>query len=87
MGENITTRGIDLLGLPAGTVLQVGDTAAIEITGLRNPCAQLNKFQPHLMQAVLDRDAQGKYPRENYLPDSGRLSGDIPSTMLAISRP
>jgi len=59
MGENITTRGVDLLGLPAGTRLQVGDTAVIEITGLRNPCKQLDGYQPGLMQAVLGRDAGG----------------------------
>ena len=54
MGENITTRGIDLLGLSAGTRLQIGDDAVIEITGLRNPCHQLNCLIPGLMQAVLD---------------------------------
>ena len=59
MGENITTRGIDLLGLPAGTRLRLGSTAVIEITGLRNPCAQLDGIQSGLMAATLDRDAQG----------------------------
>ena len=54
MGENITTRGIDLLGLSVGTRLQIGDEAVIEITGLRNPCHQLNGLIPGLMQAVLD---------------------------------
>ncbi|MCC2629439.1 MAG: hypothetical protein K0S14_3089, partial [Thermomicrobiales bacterium] len=42
MGENITTRGVDLLGLPAGTRLLLGDKATVEVTGLRNPCAQLD---------------------------------------------
>jgi MOSC domain len=55
MGENITTRGIDLLDLPKGTLLKIGD-AVIEITGLRNPCAQLNGIQDGLMHAVLGRD-------------------------------
>ena len=63
MGDNITTRGVDLLGLPAGTVLHLGDAAAIEITGLRNPCAQLDAFAPGLMSAVLDRDAEGNLIR------------------------
>ena len=54
MGENITTRGIDLLGLSAGTRLQIGSESVIEITGLRNPCHQLNALIPGLMQAVLD---------------------------------
>lgn len=60
MGENVTTRGIDLLGLPAGTLLRLGSDAVIEVTGLRNPCAQLDRIQPGLMQAVLGRDASGK---------------------------
>ena len=48
MGENITTRGVDLLGLPAGARLHLGATAVIEVTGLRNPCAQLDRIQPGL---------------------------------------
>jgi hypothetical protein len=58
IGENITTRGIDLLGLLRGTQLRIGATAVVEVTGLRNPCYQLNTFQPGLMAAVLGRDAQ-----------------------------
>src|SRR5579883_456613 len=49
MGENVTTRGIDLLALPTGTRLHLGDTAVVEVTGLRNPCYQLDNFQPGLM--------------------------------------
>ena len=64
MGENITTRGIDLLGLSAGTRLRLGDTALIEITGLRNPCHQLNGLAPGLMAATLDRDAEGELIRK-----------------------
>jgi MOSC domain-containing protein YiiM len=56
IGENVTTRGIDLLGLPSGTRLHLGDTAAVEVTGLRNPCSQLDDFQPALMAATLGRD-------------------------------
>ena len=63
MGENITTRGIDLLGLSAGTWLQFGDEAVIEITGLRNPCHQLNGLIPGLMQAVLDYADDGSLIR------------------------
>jgi MOSC domain-containing protein YiiM len=58
MGENVTTRGIDLLGLPVGARLQLGAEAVVEVTGLRNPCTQLDGFQPGLMAAVLERDAQ-----------------------------
>jgi MOSC domain-containing protein YiiM len=59
MGENITTRGIDLLALPTGTKLHIGSSAVVEITGLRNPCRQLEGIHDGLMQAVLDRDADG----------------------------
>lgn len=64
MGENVTTRGVDLLGLPAGTRLHLGDTAVVEVTGLRNPCAQLNGIQPGLMAATLDRDGRGNLVRK-----------------------
>src|SRR5260221_861127 len=59
MGENVTTRAIDLLGLPTGTRLMLGLQAVVEITGLRNPGTQLDRFRPGLMKAVLDRDAAG----------------------------
>ncbi|MDP9456892.1 MAG: MOSC domain-containing protein [Actinobacteria bacterium] len=59
MGENITTRGVDLLGLPTDALLRLGDTAMVEVTGLRNPCKQLDGFQPGLMAAVLGRDEHG----------------------------
>jgi MOSC domain-containing protein YiiM len=64
MGENITTRGVDLLGLPAGTRLHLGEVAIVEIKGLRNPCAQLDGLQPGLMQAVLDKDEMGNLIRK-----------------------
>jgi len=63
MGENITTRGIDLLGLPTGAQLSLGEAAVIEVTGLRNPCAQLDGIQPGLLAAVLERDADGALVR------------------------
>jgi MOSC domain-containing protein YiiM len=64
MGENITTKGIDLLNLPTNTKLYLGDQAVIKVTGLRNPCAQLDAFQPGLMSAVLDRDEAGRIVRK-----------------------
>jgi len=64
MGENITTRGLDLLALPAGTRLAIGPDAVIEVTGLRNPCAQLDDFQPGLMAACLGRDGDGALVRK-----------------------
>jgi MOSC domain-containing protein YiiM len=59
LGENLTVRGLYLLALPTGTRLYIGSHAVVEITGLRNPCAQLDAFQPGLLAAVLERDAEG----------------------------
>jgi MOSC domain-containing protein YiiM len=64
LGENITTRGIDLLALPEGTRLHLGDTAIVEVTGLRNPCIQIDRFQNGLMRATLGRDADGNLIRK-----------------------
>ena len=63
LGENITTRGLYLLALPTGTRLRIGE-AVLELTGLRNPCAQLSGFQKGLLGAVLDRDAEGELFRK-----------------------
>ncbi|MEL6191194.1 MAG: MOSC domain-containing protein [Bacteroidota bacterium] len=65
IGENITTRGVDLLGLPRDTILSIGATAKVQITGLRNPCTQLDGLQEGLMQAVLDRDENGELVRKS----------------------
>jgi MOSC domain-containing protein YiiM len=64
MGENITTRGIDLRALPTGARLRLGDTAVVEVTGLRNPCRQLDRIQPGLMAATLSRDEHGNLVRK-----------------------
>jgi len=64
MGENVTTRGVDLLALPTGTRLRLGDDAVVEITGLRNPCGQLNGVAPGLQGAVLGRDDAGALTRK-----------------------
>jgi MOSC domain-containing protein YiiM len=64
IGENITTAGIDLLALPRGTRLRLGSSAIVEVTGLRNPCIQLDQFRPGLMAATLDTDADGNLIRK-----------------------
>jgi len=64
MGENVTTRGIDLLGLPTGTLLRLGDEAVVRVTGLRNPCQQINDFEPGLLRAVLGRAEDGSVERK-----------------------
>jgi MOSC domain-containing protein YiiM len=63
MGENVTTGGVDLLALSAGTRLQLGTDAVVEITGLRNPCHQLNGLIQGLMDALLDRGHDGSLIR------------------------
>lgn len=64
IGENLTIRGLDLLALAEGTRLHLGETAVVEVTGLRNPCLQLDRFAPGLMQACLARDAGGGLVRK-----------------------
>lgn len=59
LGENITTRDIDLLGLPVGAVLRIGPDVLLVATGLRNPCRQIDDFQDGLLQTVLYRDEEG----------------------------
>lgn len=64
IGENITTEGIELLSLPKDTVLHIGETVQVQITGLRNPCKQLDALKKGLMQAVLDKDEEGNLLRK-----------------------
>jgi MOSC domain-containing protein YiiM len=64
LGENVTTRGVDLLALPAGTRVRLGNSAVVVVTGLRNPCTQLDGIQPGLMEATLSRDEQGELVRK-----------------------
>ncbi|MCO4818518.1 MAG: MOSC domain-containing protein [Bacteroidetes bacterium] len=64
IGENVTTQGIDLLHLPSGTILHLGKEAQVKITGLREPCKQLNGVQSGLLKAVISRDADGNLFRK-----------------------
>jgi hypothetical protein len=77
VGENVTTIGIDLLALPAGTRLHLGDAAVVEVTGLRNPCSQLDKFQQGLMAAVLDRAPDGTLIRKAGVMSIVLAGGDV----------
>jgi MOSC domain-containing protein YiiM len=77
MGENITTRGVDLLSLPTGARLHIGDTSVVEVTGLRNPCVQLDQFQSGLRAAVLDRDQQGNLIRKAGVMGIVLASGEV----------
>ncbi|MFE0753723.1 MOSC domain-containing protein [Inquilinus sp. NPDC058860] len=64
LGENVTTRGIDLLGLPTGAKLRLGAEAVVEITGLRNPCSQIDGFRQGLLKLVVGRDEAGNLVRK-----------------------
>ena len=77
LGENVTTRGIDLLALPVGARLRLGPQAVVELTGLRNPCAQLDRFQPGLLAAVLGRDARGRLVRKAGVMAVVRAGGEV----------
>jgi len=88
MGENITTQGIDLLGLPTGARLRLGAEAVIEITGLRNPCLQLEGIQPGLMAAVLGRDEQGGLIRKAGVMAVVLTGGVVrPGDVIAVEMP
>ncbi len=77
LGENLTTSGIDLLGLPKGTHLLIGETAVLELTGLRNPCVQIERFQPGLLAAVLGRGPKGELIRKAGIMTIVRADGAI----------
>lgn len=64
LGENVTTRGLDLLGLPAGTRLRLGADALVEVTGLRNPCLQIDRFRSGLLKHVVGRGEAGEIVRK-----------------------
>ena len=88
MGENVATRGLDLLSLPRGTRLRLGKTAEIEITGLRNPCRQLDDWQKGLMAATLDRDAEGNLIRKAGVMAIVLESGEVrPGDGIAVTEP
>ncbi|MEC4020363.1 MOSC domain-containing protein [Streptomyces sp. H27-D2] len=77
LGENVTTTGIDLLGLPTGTLLRLGDDAVVEITGLRNPCLQIDGFDNGLLKQLVGRDADGNVVRKAGIMSVVRESGVV----------
>jgi MOSC domain-containing protein YiiM len=88
IGENVTTRGINLLALPTGARLRLGANAVVEITGLRNPCHQLDAFQPGLMGAVLGRDAAGHLVRKAGVMAIVISGGDVkPKDVIILEMP
>lgn len=88
MGENITTRGIPLLDLATGTKLLIGDSAVVQVTGLRNPCVQLDGLQAGLMAAVLDKDAQGNLIRKAGVMGIVLADGEVkPGDVIRVELP
>lgn len=88
LGENITTAGIDLLNLPQGARLRLGADAVVEVTGLRTPCVQIDRFQNGLMAALLDRTADGRLIRKTGVMSIVIEGGDVrPGDKIAVEWP
>jgi MOSC domain-containing protein YiiM len=88
LGENITTAGIDLLGLPVGTLLHIGGEAVVEVTGLRNPCTQIDDFQDGLLTQVVGRDENGKIARKAGIMGIVVTGGEVqPGDPISIRLP
>jgi MOSC domain-containing protein YiiM len=77
LGENVTTYGLELLDLPVDTVLQLGDTAEVRLTGLRNPCVQIDRFSPGLLQQVVHRADDGSVVRKTGVMAVVRRGGEV----------
>jgi MOSC domain-containing protein YiiM len=88
LGENVTTVGLDLLALPTGTRLHLGSSAIIEVTGLRNPCIQIDDFQKGLMAATLDKDPDGRLIRKAGIMSVVRADGEVrPGDAIDVELP
>lgn len=88
LGENITTRGLDLLGLPTGTLLHLGAEAVVEVTGLRNPCTQIDDFRSGLLKEVVGRDEAGNVVRRAGIMGVVRAGGPVrPGDPIAVALP
>lgn len=88
LGENVVTRGIDLLALPRGTRLALGSEAVVELTGLRNPCSQIEKFREGLLAAVLDRAPDGALIRKAGVMAVVIAGGDVtPGDAISTTLP
>ena len=88
LGENITTFGVPLLELSAGTLLHLGDCAVIELTGLRNPCHQINTYREGLLKAVVGLNAAGQIERKAGVMAVVRIDGTVhPGDPIRVSAP
>ncbi|MFF4326536.1 MOSC domain-containing protein [Streptomyces sp. NPDC001591] len=88
LGENVTTEGLDLLALPTGTLLGIGEEAVVEVTGLRNPCPQINGFQDGLLKQVVGRDEQGRVVRKAGIMGVVHRGGTVrPGDTITVTLP
>jgi MOSC domain-containing protein YiiM len=88
LGENVTTHGVELLALPTGAQLRLGEHAVVELTGLRNPCVQLDGFQKGLQAAVLDRDEAGQLVRKSGVMGIVLSAGEVrPGDPITVQLP
>ena len=88
IGENVTTSGVPLLDLPHGALLHLGAEAVVELTGLRNPCRQLDRFAPGLMGAMVERGADGRLLRKAGVMGIVRRGGLVRAgDLLRVSLP
>ncbi|WP_088282353.1 MOSC domain-containing protein [Kineosporia sp. A_224] len=88
LGENVTTSGVALLGLPTGALLHLGPDAVVEVTGLRNPCVQIDRFRPGLLKEVVHTDAAGVVVRRAGVMGVVRAGGEIrPGDPVAVVLP
>jgi MOSC domain-containing protein YiiM len=88
LGENVTTRGVDLLALPTGTRLHLGTSAIVEVTGLRNPCSQIDDFQAGLLKAVLSHDEQDNLIRKAGIMSIVLVGGEVrPGDGITVELP
>ncbi|MCL2552272.1 MAG: MOSC domain-containing protein [Actinomycetia bacterium] len=88
LGENVTTRGLDLLGLPVGTLLHLGPDAVVEVTGLRNPCLQIDRFRSGLLKQVAGRDESGAVVRKGGIMGVVLTGGELrPGDAVTVELP
>ena len=88
LGENITTEGVDLLGLPVGAVLRIGPEAEVEVTGLRNPCAQIENYRSGLLKQVVGRAEDGTLVRRAGIMGVVRAGGPVrPGDAITVEMP
>lgn len=88
LGDNMTTRGLDLLSLSSGALIRIGSEVTIRVTGLRNPCEQINQFRPGLLEAALDRAASGTIVRKAGIMGTMEQGGVVrPGDPITVSEP